>query len=487
MREIEGVLPLWFRAFFVIQGTGVPDMATPAKTEKEKNDMQKENKMGTWPIPRLVLSMSFPIMVSMLVQSLYNIVDSIFVARISENALTATSLAYSAQMLQIAVAVGTGVGVNALVSRHLGAKKYDKVNEAATTGLFLTVLSSLIFILWGLFGTRPFIRLFTTDEEIIQMGSTYLFICQLFSTGIFLGTLTQRLLQATGRTFFSMLAQMAGAVVNIILDPLLIFGPGFFPELGIAGAAIATVIGQWSAAGIGLILNYVQNKEVHFVFRHFRFHKDTIAAIYKVGAPTILTQAIGSVMLSFINMILVMFSSTAVAFFGVYYKLQSFLFMPMNGLGQGTLPIVGFNLGAGRLDRVKQSCRMSILSGAAIGLVGTVVFCSCSEALLHLFAASAAMIQIGVPALRIISVTFAFASVTMVIGYLISGMGNGTVNMIATALRQLVLLVPGIYLFSKLGGISAAWYAFWIAELCAFGFAGVMLRRNLRRIGGGGE
>lgn len=398
--------------------------------------MRKENKMGTMPIPKLVITMSLPIMVSMLVQSLYNIVDSVFVAKISENALTATSIAYSAQMLQIAVAVGTGVGVNALVSRYLGAKKFDQANEAATTGLVLTVLSSLVFLVWGIFGTRSFIGLFTDDPDILEAGTTYLRICQLFSAGIFLGTLTQRLLQATGRTFSSMLAKMAGAVVNIILDPLMTFGIGFFPEMGIAGAAIATVIGQWTAAVMGLILNYVQNKEIHFVFCHFHMCKDNIRLIYKVGAPTIVMQAFGSIMVAAMNMILVMFSTTAVAFFGVYFKLQSFLFMPMNGLGQGTLPIIGYNYGAKNPARIKAACKVAILTGGAIGAVGTLVFLAIPGQLLRLFSASQAMLSIGVPALRIISATFLFASVTMIIGYIISGLGNGTVNMIAAAMRQ---------------------------------------------------
>ena len=444
--------------------------------------MQKENKLGTWPIPRLVLSMSLPIMISMLVQSLYNIVDSIFVSRISENALTATSVAFSAQMLQIAVAVGTGVGVNALVSRYLGAKEYDKVNEAATTGLFLTIFSSLFFMIWGAFGTKQFIQFFSKDPEIIQMGTDYLEICQIFSTGIFLGTITQRLLQATGRTFSSMLAQLAGAVVNIILDPLLIFGIGFFPEMGISGAAIATVIGQWTSAVIGLILNHVQNKEVRFTFSNFQFHKDTIISIYKVGAPTIITQAVGGIMLFLINMILFMFSSTAVAFFGVYYKLQAFVFMPMNGLGQGTLPVVAFNLGAGNTDRIDKSCRVSLYFGAFIGLIGTLVFCIFPQPLLHLFAASNDMIQMGIPALRIIAVSFVFASVTTIIGYLISGMGNGIVNMIAATLRQVIILIPCIYILGRFGGISLIWYAFWIAELGSFAFVLIMLRKYLRRI-----
>lgn len=339
-------------------------------------------------------------------------------------------------MLQIAVAVGTGEGVNALVSRYLGAKKFDQANEAATTGLVLTVLSSLVFLVWGIFGTRSFIGLFTDDPDILEAGTTYLRICQLFSAGIFLGTLTQRLLQATGRTFSSMLAKMAGAVVNIILDPLMIFGIGFFPEMGIAGAAIATVIGQWTAAVMGLILNYIQNKEIHFVFCHFHMCKDNIRLIYKVGAPTIVMQAFGSIMVAAMNMILVMFSTTAVAFFGVYFKLQSFLFMPMNGLGQGTLPIIGYNYGAKNPARIKEACKVAILTGGAIGAVGTLVFLAIPGQLLRLFSASQAMLSIGVPALRIISATFLFASVTMIIGYIISGLGNGTVNMIAAAMRQ---------------------------------------------------
>ncbi len=441
--------------------------------------MRKENKMGTMPVPRLVITMSLPIMVSMLVQSLYNIVDSIFVARISEYALTATSIAYSAQILQIAVAVGTGVGVNALVSRYLGAKKFDQANEAATTGLVLTLLSSVVFLLWGIFGTEAFIGLFTDDPDILRAGTTYLRICQLFSAGIFLGTLTQRLLQATGRTFFSMLAQLAGAAVNLILDPLMIFGIGFFPEMGIAGAAIATVLGQWTAAVIGLILNFVQNKEIHFVFRHYRMHKESVRLIYRVGAPTILMQAFGSIMVGTMNMILVMFSTTAVAFFGVYFKLQSFLFMPMNGLGQGTLPIIGYNYGAKNIDRIRKACKVAIVTGAAIGGVGTIVFLAIPRQLLLLFAAGESMLAIGVPALRTISLMFVFASITMIIGYIISGLGNGTVNMTAAAMRQIVLLLPFVWIFGNIGGISMVWYAFWISETCAFLFAVWQLKKRI--------
>lgn len=445
------------------------------------NFMEKENKMGVMPIKKLVITMSLPIMISMLVQSLYNIVDSIFVARISENALTATSIAYSAQMLQIAVAVGTGVGVNALVSRMLGAKRFEKVNQAATTGLLLTILSSLIFVLWGIFGTEIFIKQFTTDLDIIVKGTTYLQICQIFSTGIFLGTLTQRLLQATGRTFSSMMAQLFGAIVNIILDPIMIFGMFGFPKMGIAGAAIATVIGQWSAAIIGFILNHYQNKDIHFMFKNYKIDKESIIDIYKVGAPTILTQAFGSLMVAAMNAILIMFSATAVAFFGVYFKLQSFLFMPMNGLGQGSLPIIGFNFGAKNGKRVHETCQTVCMIAGAIGLIGTCIFMICPELLLSLFSASETMINIGKPALRIISISFVFASLTLVIGYMISGLGNGIVNMLSTAIRQLIVLLPCVIVLGQLGNIHYVWFAFWVSELLAFFYAWFSLKKELSK------
>lgn len=444
--------------------------------------MNQKNKMGIMPINRLVITMSLPIMVSMLVQSLYNIVDSAFVARLSESALTAASISYSAQMLQIAVAVGTGVGVNAVVSRFLGAQDSQRANEAATTGLILTVVSSLFFVIWGVCATEPFIRLFASNEEIVQAGTSYLRICQIFSTGIFLGTYFQRLLQATGRTFSSMLAQLAGALVNLIFDPLLIFGIGVFPELGISGAAIATVMGQWAAAVIGFILNRLQNKEIHLMAHGYCMSKDSVKMIYKVGAPTILMQAFGSIMVSVMNMMLVVYSTTAVAFFGVYYKLQSFLFMPMNGLGQGTLPIVGYNLGAKQYDRIRQACRIALLTGCAIGLTGTVFFWIFTKQLLLLFSAGDTMLSMGIPALRIISVTFAFASATMIIGYIISGLGNGTVNMTATALRQIILLLPCVWGIGKLWGMESIWYAFWIAELLAFLYAALSLKGKLKRL-----
>ena len=444
--------------------------------------MNDQNKMAVMPIPKLIFNMSLPIMISMLVQSLYNIVDGIFVAKINERALTATSIAFSAQMLQIAVAVGTGVGVNAVVSRYLGAQKFDKVNRTATTGLWVTVGSSLIFILWGVLGTKAFIGCFTQDTSTLQMGTEYLRICQLFCTGIFLGTFFQRILQATGRTFLSMLAQIAGAIVNLVLDPILIFGLIGFPQVGIRGAAIATVCGQWSAAIMGFVLHMVQNKEIHFELKGFQLEKDIVSSIYKVGAPTILMQAMGSIMVAAMNLILGTFTSLAVTFFGVYYKLQSFLFMPMNGLGQGTLPVIGFYYGAKNLKRIKEASKVSILSGMGIGVIGTIVFMSIPSSLLKLFSASDAMLTIGIPGLRMIAMTFAFASATMIIGYIISGLGNGYVNMIATALRQLIILLPAAYLIGKVCGINAAWFAFWISEIAAFFYALYELKRHISRV-----
>jgi putative MATE family efflux protein len=365
----------------------------------------------------------------------------------------------------------------------LGAKKFKDANEAATTGLYLELISSVIFILWGIFGTRAFISLFTDNAEIIESGTAYLKICQLFSTGIFLGTFTQSLLQSTGRTFSSMLAQMAGAVVNLVLDPILIFGLGFFPKMGITGAAVATVIGQWSAAVIGLILNYVQNKEIHFVFRNFKMKWENIRLIYKVGAPTILMQSFGSIMVGAMNMILVGVSTTAVAFFGVYFKLQSFIAMPMNGLGRGILPIVGYNFGAGNLPRIKETVKQSIGLGCAICIVVTLLILVFTKQILLMFSASDAMLAMGVPALRIIAVTFTFTAATMISGYIVSGLGTGSVTMISAAIRQLIILLPCVILLEKIGGISCAWFAFWISEGCAFVYAIISLRKKLKNVG----
>lgn len=443
--------------------------------------MEKTNKMATMPMGKLVLNMSLPLMFSLLVQSLYNIVDGIYVARISEKALTATSLAYPMQLLMIAFSVGTSVGLNALLSRNIGAKNYEEAGQIATTGFCLALASTVVFMLIGAFAATPFASAFTSDAETALLCSQYLTICMLFCAGIFVETLAQRLLQATGNTMLSMVSLVVGAVTNIILDPILIFGLIGFPALGIRGAAIATVIGQWLGAAVALLLNAFRNPEVKFVFRGFHFSGKRLLAIYQVGLPTIVMQAMGSIMISAVNSILMPFSATAVAFFGVYYKLQNFLIMPLQGLGQAAIPIVGFNYGAKNEKRILEMLRVMLPAAVVVMLIGTALFCIFPAQLLQLFSAGEDMLAIGVPTLRIISITFALTAVTTILGYSMSGLGDGLINMLGTAIRQLILLVPMLWLFSKLFGISHAWYAFWISEGVAALYAALASQRGLKK------
>lgn len=440
-----------------------------------------QNKMAVMPMRQLVFTMSLPLMISLLVQSLYNIVDGIFVARISEDALTATSLAYPMQILMVAVSVGTGVGVNALIARLVGAKQYEQANQIATTGLLLSFACTAVFMLLGLFCTPFFVALFTSDPVTGPLCESYLRICMVFCLGIFVETLAQRLLQATGNTFLSMISLVVGAGTNIVLDPILIFGLLGFPALGIEGAAIATVIGQWLGAAVALVLHQCKNPEIRFQGKGYRLTAASVAAIYKVGAPTILTQAMGCLMISSVNAILMPLSSTAVAFFGVYYKLQNFLMMPINGLGQAAIPIVGFNYGAKNSRRIREALRTILPAAVVLALAGTLIFELFPGWLLGLFAAGDAMLAIGVPALRIIALTFVCAAVTTVLGYAASGLGNGVINMLGTALRQFILLVPLVWLLARGGQIGAVWYAVWVAELAAVTYAILSTRRELRR------
>ena len=444
-------------------------------------DSRKQNKMAVMPMGKLVFTMSLPLMISLLVQSLYNIVDGIFVARISEKALTATSLAYPIQILMVAVSVGTGVGVNALISRLLGARKHEEANCIATTGLVLSLICTAIFMLLGIFGVKFFVSMFTQDLETGALCESYLRICMIFCLGIFVETLAQRLLQAAGNTFLSMISLVVGALTNIILDPIMIFGLLGCPAMGIRGAAIATVIGQWMGAAVALVLNYLKNPEIRFAVKGYRLTLKDVASIYKVGFPTIIMQAMGSIMISTINGILMPISSTAVAFFGVYYKLQNFLMMPLNGLGQAAIPIVGFNYGAKNGSRVLQALKTMIPAAIVIALVGTGIFMAFPAQLLQLFAAGNEMLGIGIPALRIISVTFVFAAVTTILGYSASGLGNGVINMMGTALRQFLLLVPFVYLFATNGGVERIWYAFWISEGVAVVFSIFSVRREFAK------
>lgn len=429
--------------------------------------MNTKNKLADMPIQPLLYTMAVPLMLSLLVQSLYNIVDSMFVAKLSETALTAASLVYSIQFLMIAVGVGTAVGLNALLSRKIGQHKAEEACQAATTGLFLMLITSLIFSVAGIFFSGTIAAKLTSEPQLQELCRQYLSINLVYCWGIFLQTYGQRLLQAVGDTVLSMISLIIGAVLNIILDPIMIFGLFGCPAMGIRGAAIATVIGQIAGAIAALLFNRFKNPLIHVSFKNYHFDWQDVADIYRVGLPTIIMQAIGSVMTFVVNSMLLSVSTTAVAFFGVYYKLQNFLMMPINGLGQAAIPIVGYNYGAKRLERVHQTWKVLLPTGILIALCGTIIFCALPKQLLQLFSASPEMLVLGIPALRIISISFVFAAVTILCGYFASGLGNGMVNMVSAAIRQLVLLIPCLWFLIKAFGITHGWYAFWIAELVA--------------------
>ncbi len=438
--------------------------------KKRYTGMQSENKMAVMPIPGLLVNMSIPLMVSLLIQSLYNIVDGIFVARLSENALTATSLAYPLQVLMITVSVGTAIGVNAELSKLIGMKDYARASGIAVTGLLLTLASSLIFVLaGGAFADRIGLLL-SDDAEISSLCGQYLHICMLFCPAIFLEMMFQRFLQATGKTFLSMVSLVLGALTNIILDPIMIFGYLGLAPMGIRGAAAATVIGQWVGAVVACLLNIFMNREVKLTMKGYKINGSLIANIYRVGVPTMLTNGMPSVMVAVMNAILMPVSTTAVAFFGIYYKLQNFLLMPINGLGQACLPVISFNLGTGNMKRIRQVMKCSIPAAAIIALAATAVFLAVPQKLLLLFSASDDMLAIGVPGLRIISTTFVFASVTVVLGYAMSGLGNGVILMVGTLIRQFILLLPTAYALIRLAGLKYTWLAFIPAELAALIF-----------------
>ncbi len=444
--------------------------------------MQQNNKMATMPMGQLVFSMSWPMMVSLLVQSLYNIVDSIFVARISEDALTATSLAFPVQLLMIAVSVGTSVGINAVLSHSIGAGKKEETTLIATTGVLLAILGTLLFTLPGLLCCKQIVALFTDDATLSSLCNQYLSICMILCVGTFIGTMYQRFLQATGDTFSSMITLVAGALTNIVLDPILIFGLFGLPALGIVGAAIATIIGQWVTAVLAVWLNGKKNPTVQPTLKGYHFEKEILFKIYKVGLPTIIMEALGSIMVIAMNKILLPFSGTAVAFFGVYYKLQNFLFLPTKGLGQAAIPIAGFSYGSGNHGRIKALLKVMLPAAGAIALAATVIFLAIPGPLLAMFSASEEMLSFGIPALRIIAPTFVFASLTTVLGYVASGLGNGTINMLGTGLRQLLVLVPCAYVLALLGGMDIVWYSMWLSEVVAFAYAALHSSVILKKI-----
>ena len=430
--------------------------------------MQKENKMGVMPVNRLLVSMSVPIMISMLVQALYNVVDSIFVAQISENALTAVSMAFPVQNLMIAVGSGTGVGINALLSRSLGAREFNKVNKAANNGVFVGIASSAIFIVFGIFGARYFFESQTVIPEILHYGEEYLLVCCSFSFAL-LGQMTfERLLQSTGKTIYSMYTQSIGAVVNIALDAILIFGLFGFPRLEVLGAAIATVIGQGTAMLLALYFNKKKNHEIKLSFKGFKPDSAIIKTIYYVGLPSILMIAISSIMTYGMNRILIGFSATAVAVFGVYFKMQSFVFMPVIGLNNGMVPIIAYNYGAKNKERIMKTIKLSILYSVGIMLVGVMAFQFLTENLLYMFSASENMMAIGIPALRIISLSFLLAGVCIVLISVFQALGNSMKSLIVSASRQLAVLLPVAYLLALSESLDAIWWAFPIAEVVSF-------------------
>ena len=460
-------------------------MANPEnKIEKDiQNEIPKENKMGVMPVGKLLFTMSLPIMISMLVQALYNVVDSMFVARVSENALTALSIAFPIQNLMIAVSVGLGVGLNAVVSRALGAKDTKGVNRAATNGIMLMFICGLIFMLGGATLVRPYFEMQTDIEEIVTSGIDYTSIVMMGSMGVFMQILFERLLQSTGRTMLTMFSQGVGAIINIIFDPIFIFGYFGFPKMGVAGAAYATILGQWVAALLGLILNIRKNPEVSISMKGFKPHGATIRLILSIGIPSVVMQSIGSVMTFLMNQILIAFSSTAVAVFGVYFKLQSFVFMPVFGLTNGTVPIVAYNFGARKGDRMKKTIQYSVYAAIAIMICGALIFQSIPDKLLMLFDASDEMLRVGVPALRIISLGFPLAGFGIGAGAVFQALGFSVYSMVISLIRQLVVLIPCAYLISMLtGDVTGVWWAFVVAEVVSLTVSALYLRRVNRDV-----
>ena len=426
-----------------------------------------ENKMGTMPVGKLLFNMSLPMMISMLVQALYNIVDSIFVAKLSENALTAVSLAFPLQTLLIAVGTGTGVGMNALISKSLGERDFKKANKIADNGMFLYALSYLVFLILGLTVVKPFYasQIGNADVEIMELGIDYLSTVMMFSVGLFAQIYFERLLTSTGRTIFSMTSQLCGALTNIILDPILIFGLLGAPKMGVTGAALATVIGQCVAGIIACVCNHKFNHEISLNLKGFTPDLQIIGHIYAIGIPSIIMQSIGSIMTYCMNRILITFSSTATAVFGVYFKLQSFFFMPVFGLNNGITPIIAYNYGAKQRKRMIKTIKLSLLVSFCLTFIGFLSFEGIPQVLLGMFNASEDMLIIGVPALRIIGIHYLIAWFCIIIGTVFQALGKAVFSMIVSIMRQLVALIPAAYILAKIGGIHAVWWAFPIAEL----------------------
>lgn len=427
--------------------------------------MEKENKMGVMPVPKLILVMSLPMIISMLVQALYNVVDSVFVARYSQDALAAVSYAFPAQNLMIGTATGTGVGMNALLSKSLGEKNFEKANKTAGNGILLAGFGYMIFLLFGLFFAEKFIAFQTSTPSIIAEGKIYLQICTVLSFGIFGEIMYERLMQSTGKTIYTMFTQGIGAIVNIIFDPIFIFGLLGCPRMGTAGAALATVLGQIVAFILAIILNQKYNTELRIKAHHFKPDWPIIGRIYAVGIPSILMVGIGSIMTTSMNKILNSFSDIAASVFGVYFKLQSFAFMPVFGLNNGVIPVIAYNYGAQKRKRMIQAVKTACVIASCFMLVGLLLLQIIPEPLLRLFDAGDEMMSIGIPALRIISLSFVFAGVCIALSSVFQALGRGLFSMLVSFARQLLVLVPVAYLFSLTGNVNMVWWSFPIAEI----------------------
>lgn len=439
--------------------------------------------MGVMPVNRLLITMSVPMMLAMLVQALYNVVDSVFVSQLSEDALNAVSLAFPVQNIMIALAVGTGVGVNALLSKSLGEQDAKRANSTAEHGVLLAAITCVVFMVLGTLLARPFYMVQVANEPVIvEYGTQYMQICSLFSAGIFMEVMFERLLQSTGRTMYTMFTQGVGAVFNIIFDPLLIFGIGPFPRLEVAGAAVATVMGQFVAAILAILFNHFRNHDIKLSLRGFRFDGWIVRRIYMVGAPSIIMNAIGSLMVFGMNQILLTFTKTATAVLGVYFKVQSFVFMPIFGLNNGMVPIIAYNYGARKKDRLLKTVKLGVLYAVLIMIVGLVVMQTVPDKIFLLFQADENMLSIGVPALKIISLSFVFAGYCVVASATFQALGEGVQSMIVSIVRQLVVLLPAAWLLAKLGDVNLVWYSFPIAELASLTLCTVFLVRTYRKL-----
>ena len=447
---------------------------------RKENGAQPENKMGIMPVNKLLISMSLPMMISMLVQALYNIVDSIFVSRINEYSLRAVSLAFPIQSLMIAVSVGTAVGINAFLSKTLGERDFDKVNRIAANGIYIELMSYIVFALIGIFVSRPFFASQTSIAEVREYGTVYLTICCTASLGIFMQVVFERLLQSTGRTVYSMITQLIGAVINIILDPILIFGLFGFPRLEVAGAAVATVVGQIVAALIGLWMNLRFNQDIRIRLRAIRPDRAVVREIYRIGVPSIVMQSIGSIMTFGMNKILISFTDTATAVFGAYFKLQSFIFMPVFGLNNGMVPIISYNYGAARLDRVRDTIKLTATVATVIMVIGCSAFNLIPGVLLGFFSPSAEMLSIGTVALRVISYSFLLAGFDIIAGSVCQAIGNPVHTLICSVCRQLAALLPAAWLLAQTGVLDLVWFCFPISEVVSLVLSILFLRKTMR-------